>query len=232
VVRVLAERLGVVPTALSDLRLDARHLLGKRLVIVPCPEVLDERAASALLAAARAGTKLLITGAIKGDSYGGIPPALVELGLLGPSRPLAMHERSRWSPEGPLAFEGLMTENIERSLNPELSSFDGNVWHEPLPLELARQREPLVRLLEAALSSAGVRVQASSLPVAARVLCAPRAALVVCVNETPEDVRRRVVVDEVALEVPVRAYGARLVLVERQTARICAATPGEPVTHS
>jgi hypothetical protein len=220
-----------VPTALSDLRVDERHLLGKRLVIVPCAEVLDERAAGALLSAARAGTKLLVTGAIQGDSYGGAPAALAQLGVLGPRRPLAMHERSRWSPGEPLAFEGLMTENIERSSGPELSSFDGNVWHEPLPLELARQREPLVRLLEAALTAAGVPIQASSIPVAARVLWAPRAALVVCVNEAPEDVRRRVVIDEVALEVPVRAYGARLVLVERRTARVCAATPGEPVAR-
>ena len=231
VVRVLAERFGVVPSALSDLRVLERHLIGRRLVIVPSAEVLDERAASALLAAARGGTKLLVTGAIVGDSYGNVPPALEQLGLLGPSRALAMHERSRWSPEEPLAFEGLMTENIRRSNNPELSSFDGNVWHEPLPLELARQREPLARLLDAALRSAGVPTQPSRVPVAARVLYAPRAALVVCVNETPDEAQRRVVVDERAFEVPVRAYGARLALIERETGRIRAATPGGAITR-
>jgi hypothetical protein len=231
VVRVLAERFGVVPTALSDLRVHERQLIGRRLVIVPSAEVLDERAASALLAAARAGTKVLVTGAIEGDSYGELPPSLEALGLVGPSRALAMHERSRWSPEEPLAFEGLMTENIRRSLGAELSSFDGNVWHEPLPLELARQREPLVRLLEAALRSASVSTQPSSVPVAARVLRAPRAALVVCVNETPDDARRRVLIDELVLHVPVRAFGGRLALIEAGTGRVIAATPGAPVAR-
>jgi hypothetical protein len=229
VVRILAERFGVVPTALSDLRVQEQQLLGRRLVIVPSPEVLDERAASVLLAAARAGTKVLITGAVEGDSYGQLPSALEALGVVGPSRALAMHERSRWSPEEPLAFEGLMTENLRRGLNPELSSFDGNVWHEPLPLELARQREPLARLLEAALRSAGVPTQPSSVPVAARVLRAPRAALVVCVNETPDDTRRRVIVDDLVLSVPVRAFGGRMALIEPGTGRVLAATPGDAI---
>ena len=228
-VRTLAERFGVVPTAVSDLRLLEEHVRQRKLVIVPAAEVLDERAARALLAAARAGTKLLVTGAITGDSYGGAPAALRELGLLGPRRPVALHERSRWSPEGPLAFEGLMTENIERGLGPELASFDGNVWHEPLPLELARQREPLVRLLEAALRAAHVPTHPSSVPVAARVLLAPRSALVVMVNETPEDVSRSVRVDGWAYDVPAKAYGARMLLVERETGRVLTATPGEPI---
>lgn len=231
IVRLLAERFGVVPTALSDLRVREPQLLGRRLVIVPSPEVLDERAASALVAATRAGTKVLVTGAIEGDSYGELPPSLEALGLVGPTRALAMHERSRWSPEEPLAFEGLMTENVRRSLSPELSSFDGNVWHEPLPLELARQREPVVRLLEAALRSAGVVTQPSSVPVAARVLRAPRAALVVCVNETPDEARRRVLIDDLVLHVPVRAFGARLALIEPGTGRVLAATPGDPITR-
>jgi hypothetical protein len=230
VVRVLAERFGIVPTALSDLIVTEQHLASARLVIVPSAEVLDAGAAEALLAAARRGTKLLVTGAIEGDSYGELPSALLELGLLGPSRAVALHERSRWSPEGPVAFEGLLTENIKRGLAPELASFDGNVWHEPLPLELARQREPLVRLLGAALEAARVPVHPSSVPVAARVLLCERAALVVIVNETPEDTRRRVRVDATSLDVPVRAHGARLCLVERSTGKVLAATAGEAIT--
>jgi hypothetical protein len=231
VVRALAERFGVVPTALSDLIVTERHLASARLVIVPSAEVLDRAAAEALLAAVRKGTKVLVTGAIEGDSYGEAPTALRELGLLGPSRALALHERSRWSPEGPLTFEGLLTENIKRSLLPELATFEGNVWHEPLPIELARQREPLVRLLGAALEAAQVPVHPSSVPVAARVLLAVRAALVVCVNETPEDTRRRVRVDAASLDVPVRAYGARLCLVERNTGKVLVATAGEAITR-
>jgi hypothetical protein len=228
-VRALAERFGVVPSAVSDLRVSERDLASRKLVIVPAPEVLDEPCARALLAAARSGTRVLITGAIEGDSYGNPLPALGELGLLGPSRAVALHERSRWSPEGPLAFEGLMTENIRRALRPEPEGFAHNVWHEPLPLELARQREPLVRLLGAALDAAGVSNDASSVPVAGRVLYAPRAALLVVVNETPEDAQRRLRVDGHGYTLPVRAYGARLALVDRKARAVVAATPGDPI---
>jgi len=228
-VRVLAERFGVVPSAVSDLRVHERDLVGRKLVIVPAPEVLDAGCARALLAAARSGTRVLITGAIDGDSYGSALPALSELGLLGPSRALALHERSRWSPEGPLAFEGLMTENIRRSLKPEPDAFENNLWHEPLPLELARQREPLVRLLGAALEAARVPVDPSPVPVAARVLYAPRAALLVVVNETPEEARRALRVDGQSYAIPVRAYGARLALVDRGARTIVAATPGDAI---
>lgn len=229
VVRVLAERFGVVPTAISDLRLTADRLKGAKLVLVPAAEVLDEPAAHALLAASRAGSRILVTGAIDGDSYGRPAPSLDALGLRGPSRPLAFHEESRWSADGFVRFEGLLTENVRRSLEPELDAFDGAVWHQPLPLELARDREPLARVLGAALAAAGVPVQPSDVPVAARVLLAPRAALVVCVNETAADAVRRVIVDGASIDVPVGAHRARMALVERRTARVLAATAGEPL---
>jgi hypothetical protein len=230
VVRLLAERLGVVPTALSDLRLTAERLRGARLVLVPSAEVLDEPAARALALAARAGSKVLVTGAIEGDSYGFSTPSLEELGLLGPTRALAFHEASRWSATGGVCFEGLLVENLRRSLKPELASFVGNVWHEPLPLELAREREPLLRLLSAALAAAGVPTHPSELPVAARVLLAPRAALMVCVNETPVPAVRELTVDGTAWRVPVAAFGARMALVEREASRIVCATRGDPIT--
>jgi hypothetical protein len=106
------------------------------------------------------------------------------------------------------------------------------VWHEPLPLELAREREPLARLLEAALDAAGVPTHPSDVPVAARVLLAPEAALVVCVNETAAEAVRRVTVDGASFNVPVKAYRARLALVERRTGRVLAATPGEALART
>ncbi len=232
VVRVLAEPFGVVPTAVSDLRVSEQHLLGAKLVIVSAAEVIDEPCARALLSAARSGTRVLVTGAIDGDSYGGAPRALEELGLIGPARPIAFHERSRWSAEEPVSFEGLMTENIKRSLGAEPTGFAANVWHEPLPLELARERRPLVRLLEAALKAAGVSTDPSDTPIASRVLLAPRAALVICVNETPEDARRQVRVDGTLFELPVRAYGARMALIDRRERTVLASTPGEAITRA
>ena len=89
VVRLLAERFGVVPTALSEVRLTAERLKHARLVIVPAPEFLQESAAAALLAASKAGAKVLVTGAVEGDSYGRATESLKALGLLGAGRALA-----------------------------------------------------------------------------------------------------------------------------------------------
>jgi hypothetical protein len=230
-VRLLAERLGVVPTALSELRLTAERLRGARLVLVPAPEMLTEEAALALLEASRGGVKVLVTGCVEGDPYGRATPSLVSLGILDAGRPLALHEPTSWGGRW-ATFEGLLSEKMRRSLTVPLERFAGNVWHEPLPLELAREAEPLLALLTGALAEARVSTQPSDVPVVARVLAAPRAFLVVCVNETPGDARRRVRVEGRTFEVPVPAYGSRLALVERGTGRVLAATPGEVLTAS
>jgi hypothetical protein len=233
VVRVLAERFGVVPTALSELRLTAERLQPARLVLVPAPEMLEEAAARALLEASRRGTRVLVTGAVAGDSYGRATESLQALGIVDAGRPVALRERTRWgageSGESWIGFEGLAQEWLRRSTKPEPTRLTGAVWHEPLPLELAQEEEPLAALLGAALEAARVETSPSDTRVAARVLEAPRALLVVCVNETTAAARRRVRVDGRAYEIPVAALGARLVLLERGTGRILAATMGEAV---
>jgi hypothetical protein len=225
VVRALAERFGIVPTAVSDLRLRERDLLkGAKLVIVPAADVLDEEAAKALLEASRTGTKVLVTGSIEGDSYGMPTPSLRALGLLGPSRPVAMHERSAWSTTGWVAFEGLRQETTRRADKPSLTRVTGDVWHEPLPLELARDREPLVRLLGAALAAAKLPVSPDDGGIAGRVLLAPKVALLVAVNERPEPAKRRLVVDGRSIDLHVGARGATLSLVARSSGKVLAST--------
>ena len=96
IVRLLAERHGVVPQALPDIRLTAGQLRGVKLAIVPAPEMLDEDAARALLEASKAGTKVLVTGHVEGDSYGRATPSLQALGVLGEGRPVALHETTGW----------------------------------------------------------------------------------------------------------------------------------------
>jgi hypothetical protein len=232
-VRLLAERHGVVPQALPDIRLTAEQLRGPRLAIVPAPEMLDEDAARALLEASRAGTKVLITGPIEGDSYGRATPSLQALGVLGGSRPVALHEETRWGAAPGktrwVTFESLAQQWLRRGTKASPAALAGNVWHEPLPLDFARESEPLDALLSAALKAAGVPTHPADGGVAARVLLAPRAVLVVCVNETPSPARRRVLVDERPVEIPVEAHRSRLVLLDRGTGRVIAATPGEGV---
>lgn len=232
VVRALAERYGVVPAAVSDLRLTAAALRGAKLVLVPCADVLDEGAAQALVAALATGTKVLVTGPIDGDSYGRLTPSLRALGVVGRTRPVAMHERSTWSTTGFVAFEGMLQETARRvadkaSLTPAAlasAAAAKQVWHEPLPLELARDREPLVKLLGAALAAAKVTTSPDDGAggVAARVLLAPRVAMIVVVNERAEAARRKVFVDGRSIEVNVDAKRTSVLLVDRPSGVISA----------
>jgi hypothetical protein len=84
-------------------------------------------------------------------------------------------------------------------------------------------------LLHAATEAAGVPTSPSEAPIAARVLLTPAVALVIVVNETSKDAGRRVVVDRQLLEVPVEAGRARLLLIERASGKVLAATEGAPI---
>jgi len=231
VVRLLAERFGVVPTALSEIRLSSERLRDARLVLVPAPEVLEEKAAAALLAATKAGARLLVTGAVEGDSYGRATASLQALGIVDAGRPLALHEPTPWGSGGSATFEGLAQERMRRAGKPSLAALTGSVWHEPLPLELAREVEPITALLGAALRAAGIETHPGSGGVAARILVAPKAVLVVVVNETPDATRRRLRVEGRTLEVPVAALGARLALFERGSGKLIALSPGEALPN-
>jgi hypothetical protein len=228
VVRMLAERFGVVPTALSDQRVTAERLAGAKLVLVPAPELIDEPAARALLAASKAGALVVVTGAVEGDAYGRVGPTLKELGLVGEARALSQHERTVWG-GGWATFDDKIGEVVKRGTKAEPKERAGNVWHEPLPLELAREPAVVAGFLEAVLKAAGIQTHPTETRVVARVLEAPKAFLAVCVNETAEDATRRVTIEGRPLDIPVLAGRARLVLVERGTGQVLASTPGAPV---
>ena len=225
VVHVLAERFGVVPTALSDERLTAERLAGARLIVVPDPEVLPEDAANALVAASHAGSLVVITGALEGDPYGRSTDALTALGAGARSRAVVQHERTRWG-GGWATYDQGQSAWLRRAVEEEPPQPAGKIWHEPLPLAFASENLPLVGVLRAALSSAGVQITESEIPVATRVLRAARAALVVCVNETAADAVRTAVVDGHRIPVSVPAGRSRMLLVERSTGRVVASTPG------
>jgi hypothetical protein len=230
IVRLLAERHGVVAQALPDIRLTAEQLRGVKLAIVPAPEMLDEDAARALLEASNTGTRVLITGPVEGDSYGRATQSLQALGVLGDARPVALHESTGWGAAPGqvqwLTFENLAQHWLRRGTKASAAALTGNVWHEPVPLDFARETEPLDALLTAALKAAGVATHPAADGVAARVLLAPKSVLVTCVNETPSAARRRVSIEGLSVAIPVEAFRSRLVLFERGTRKVLAATPG------
>ena len=205
IIRVLGERFGIVPAALSDLRLTAERLRHARLIIVPSVEFLTADAAEALLAAKRAGTKLLFTGAVVGDAYGEIPSALRELGVAGAGRPVRFHEMTS---AGWATFD----RNLQESLRAGAT----------LPLEYAREDAPLVALLHDALAASGVQTYPSDGGVTVRLLEAPRAVLAVFVNDSAEDVQRRITIGGQQVNVMVAGGRSRLMLFERATGKLIA----------
>jgi hypothetical protein len=80
------------------------------------------------------------------------------------------------------------------------------------------------------LRKAGLEPAVAGDPLATRVFAAPGAWLVVVVNETAADGRRVVSVGPSRCEIPVAAGRARLLLLERPTGRMLAATPGAVIT--
>ena len=218
-IRILAERHGIVPTALSDLRLTSERLRDARLVIVPSLEFLNEDAAGALLGASQRGAKILITGAITGDVYGQVPPALAALGVVDRGAPVPF----RAMVDGLAAtFDRGLQETLLRGAGTTRES--GNIWYEPLPLEHAREEEPMSRLLTRTLAAAGVETHPSSTGVTARLLLAPRSILGVFVNDTSSDAQREVTINGQRINVSVLAGRARLVLFERESGRIITQT--------
>ena len=213
-IRVLAERFGVVPTGLSELRLTAERLRHAKLILVPSPLVLEDSAAAALLEASRTGAKVLVMGVVQGNPYGESSEPLEQLGVVDRGRPVSLRERTAWGGIGGgwATFDRDLREQLERGSGPPLDSLTGSVWHEPLPLEFAREDEPLAALLEAALAAAGVETQPSDDRVMARLLRAPRAILAVVVNETAVDARRVLTVEGRRFAVPVGAGRSRLAL--------------------
>jgi hypothetical protein len=128
-----------------------------------------------------------------------------------------------------VTFENLAQHWLRRGTKSSPGTLSGNVWHEPLPLDFARETEPLDALLTAALKAAGVPTHPAEGGIAARLLVAPKAVLVTCVNETPSAARRRVVVEGRPVEIPVAAFRSRLVLFERGTGKVLAVTPGDTI---
>jgi hypothetical protein len=228
-IRVLAERFGVVPQGISELRLTADRLASARLILVPSPLVLEDSAAAALLEASRTGSRVLVTGVVTGNPYGVESAPLAELAIVDRGRPVELRERTPWGggSGGWATFANDAREGMRRSLRPPLDSLEGRVWHEPLPLEFASEEEPLTALLGAALETAGVLTHPSDVRVAASVRFAPKSVLAVVVNETAEDAWRRLRIEGATFEIPVTAGRSRLILFERGSGRILAATPGE-----
>ena len=234
IVRALAEDFGIVPTMLSEYTLSESRLEGVRLVIVPSGGMICDSGAVELFKASQKGTKVLFTGAVEGNEYGKQTDQFRMLGLGSGSLPVSHYEPTNWS-SGNSASNNLATfglgksENLRKSDAPFLDTLRGNILHEPLPIEMAIEREPLVAMLHAVLNYSGMQSDIFDTRVASRILETDNIALVICVNESSADVTREVSLDGRKFEIPVDAGRSRLILFNRADGTVIVATEGEPI---
>jgi hypothetical protein len=234
IVRVSAENFGIVPTMLSEFKLSESRLKGIRLVIVPSGGMICDSGAAELFKASQNGTKVLFIGAVEGNEYGKQSGQFRKLGLGHGNRPVSHYEPTNWASEDGgskkvLTFGSGKSENLRKSDTPFLDTLKGNILNEPLPIELALEREPLVAMLHAVLKYSGMPSDISDNRVASRILKTDEVALVVCVNESSADVRREISLGGRTFEIPVRAGRSRLVLFNRADGTMIVATEGEPI---
>jgi hypothetical protein len=234
IVKVLAENFGIVPTMLSEFKLSESRLKGIRLVIVPSGGMICDSGAAELYKASQNGTKILFIGAVEGNEYGKQSDQFRKLGLGHGNRPVSHYEPTNWASEDGgskkvLTFGSGKSENLRKSDTPFLDTLKGNILNEPLPIELALEREPLVAMLHAVLKYSGMPSDISDNRVTSRILKTDEVALVVCVNESSADVRREISLGGRTFEIPVRAGRSRLVLFNRADGTMIVATEGEPI---
>jgi hypothetical protein len=233
-VEVLSENFGVLPTMLSEYKLSGPRLEGVKLVIIPDAGMICDSAASELFMASRNGAKVLFTGAVDGNEYGKVTPDFRLLGIEPGGTAVSHYERTNWGPGGTktdhfVTFGSGKSEYLMKSISTPLDTLRGNIMDEPLPLELAREKGPLVTMLAAVMKYSGMKPHLYDTPIASRVLETRASVLIVCVNESSTTLTRDVAVGKSRYEIPVEAGCSRLVLINRTDGKIIEATEGKPI---
>ncbi len=221
VVKVLSDYFGVIPCLISEHRLSFERIKNARLIIISNPEILHESACDALLKSAVSGVKLLFTGAVTGDSYGRLPESLKKLGIFDHGIPVSIREETGWGKDGYLRFVSFDRGEIEwikKSSKP--LSFEGNIWNEPLPVELAREEEPLIHLLKKALEKSGVSFSLYDFPITTSVFKTSSSILVIFINESSSDIIRRISIEGREYDFWIPKLRPNMILIERRTGKI------------
>jgi hypothetical protein len=136
-------------------------------------------------------------------------------------RPLAVRESTHW---GWATFD----QSLSQSLRAGISSFDpdapkdSNIWHEGLPLDYAREEEPLVGLLSLALKIAGIQADYQTHPIASRILKSNRTHLIGMVNESSQEARLAFVGKKYRIELKAMPGRSSLCLIDANTGKILA----------
>ncbi len=217
-VRVLADHFAIFPTAISEYALTGERIDKAKLLILPVPGMLTDRVAAVLLKAAREGKKLLITGPLEGTPYGEITASLEKLGASYPCPAISLHEQTgggEW-----VTFDKGISQFLRKGTVSTASFKTTNIWYEPLPLEFADQKEPLLALLKKALTNAGIAAGFSEIPLACRLLYAPAAILGICINETSHRLQKTFYFKKQRLSLTIEPGRSRLFLIRRSNGEL------------
>ncbi|MDR2697429.1 MAG: glycoside hydrolase family 5 protein [Holophagales bacterium] len=218
IVKLLADRFGVVGRLVSDQTCGAGDLDGVKLLIVPTSESIDPDTESAIQNFRDSGGLVVVLGPVEGD-FAGRPLSTLS-GLLG-QRPLAILENTRW---GWATFD----QTLSQSLRAGTSVFEpdapqsSNLWHEGLPLDYAREEEPLVSLLGLALKAAGIQAGYQDHPATSRILKNNKTHLVGVVNESSREARREFAGGNYRVDLKAMSGRSALCLIDSITGKILA----------
>lgn len=222
IVRALTDHFGITPLLLSEYRITYDRVKNSRLIIVPSAEFLDDNALEALNSAARSGIKILFTGSLEGNSYGELSKMILETGITTKSTPVSLYEKFRIDEYGngmTVTFDNQQNEFIKKCGRESLYS-TGNIFHEPLPIELAKEKEPLILLLRKILNESGFDYSFSAEPVSTSILAFNDKAFIVLVNESTTAAQREIILNGFKIKTVVEAGSSKILIADKTNGRI------------
>jgi hypothetical protein len=223
-VRTLSDHFGITPTLLSEYDFTEKRLEGAKLIIVPFPEFLDDACAIQIYNASQRGIKVLFTGPITGNAYGELTEPIKKLGLNNQATSIDMLETVT-TEQGKfvVTFDSQQNEYIKKCSADKFYTV-GNIMHEPLPIELAREEMPLIVLLKNIFKDCSIQTQYTDTPLATSVFYTDESAYIVCVNESSANVERKLNIDNKPLSFNVEAGKVKMLLVDRASLKVLAET--------
>ncbi|MBS3943907.1 MAG: cellulase family glycosylhydrolase [Melioribacter sp.] len=227
-VRTITDHLGITPSLISEYKLTSVRLANAKLVIIPSAEFINDEAAKVLYNASLNGTKVLFTGSLEGNSYGEISESISRLGLINKSTPVSYYEKyvihnNQSNAETIATFDNQQSEFIKKCIADNLYS-NNNIYHEPLPLELAKEKELLIDLLKYMLGKSLIEYYYDETPLSTNILPMKNHFLVVLVNESSADLTKILRLGSISISTKVKTGQSKLLIVNRQSGTVISET--------
>jgi hypothetical protein len=230
-VRAMYYHCGVPLQAISEYTIND-YSLNAKLIIVPSPGVLTQKCWDALLAAAKAGATVAISGVIDEDEYGRPLERSKLFDAVVTKKPVSPSEAITIGADNfVIRYEGEKMQRLEKAVARSRAPFllpygSGYLLWSPLPLELGDSMAALTAFYKLALAQARVAPRFKAEPYSPAVLVIPSlfrdVAFYTFISETDQDVTMQVTHLETPanFSVKVRAGRSAIVVLERKSGTI------------